>query len=110
MTTEFKDNSKEFLDAMENAIKNGLTAIGMTAEGHAKRNLYPGHGLDTGRLRNSITFATEKDAVYIGTNVEYAPYVELGTVKMSPRPYLRPAATDHKAEYEALMRAAMGNA
>ena len=26
MTIEFKDNSKEFLDAMENAIKNGLTA------------------------------------------------------------------------------------
>jgi hypothetical protein len=26
MTTEFKDNFKEFLDAMENAIKNGLTA------------------------------------------------------------------------------------
>lgn len=110
MSTEFKDNSKEFLDAMENAIKNGLTAIGMTAEGHAKRNLYPGHGLDTGRLRNSITFATENEAVYIGTNVEYAPYVELGTVKMSPRPYLKPAATDHKAEYDALMRAAMENA
>lgn len=110
MSVKFTDNSKEFLDAMENAIKNGLTAIGMTAEGHAKRNLYPGHGLDTGRLRNSITFATEKDAVYIGTNVEYAPYVELGTVKMPPRPYLRPAATDHKAEYEALMKAAMENA
>jgi hypothetical protein len=26
MTTEFKDNSKEFLDAMENTIKNGLAA------------------------------------------------------------------------------------
>jgi HK97 gp10 family phage protein len=110
MTTEFKDNSKEFLDAMENAIKNGLTAIGMTAEGHAKKEITRQKAVDTGRLRNSITFATEKDAVYIGTNVEYAPYVELGTVKMPPRPYLKPAATDHKAEYEALMKAEMENA
>jgi len=29
--------------------------------------------------------------VVIGTNVEYAPYLELGTSKMSPRPFMRPA-------------------
>ena len=146
MSIEIKDHSKEFLDAMEKAIKNGLTAIGMTAEGHAKREItkkvYSRGKVDksyrlTGRLRNSITYAISGDkaaastysdddgntfsydgtapndkdkAVYIGSNVEYAPYVELGTVKMPPRPYLRPAATDHKAEYEALMKAAMENA
>ena len=110
MTTELKDNSKEFLDAMENAIKNGLYAIGMAAEGHAKRAITRQKAVDTGRLRNSITFGWDAEAVYIGTDVEYAPYVELGTVKMSPRPYLKPAATNHKAEYEALMKAAMENA
>ena len=110
MSITFKDNSKEFLNAMEKAIENGLYIIGMTAEGHAKKEITRQKAVDTGRLRNSITFVTEEDAVYIGTNVEYAPYVELGTVKMSPRPYLKPAATDHKAEYDALMRDAMENA
>ncbi len=33
----------------------------------------------TGRLRDSITSAVEGDSAVIGTNVEYAPYVEFGT-------------------------------
>jgi len=33
---------------------------------------------------------------YVGTNVEYARAVELGTEKQSPQPYLRPAL--HKNE------------
>ena len=38
-------------------------------------------------------------AVFIGatgTNVEYAPYLELGTVKMGAQPYLRPAFDKYK--------------
>ena len=57
-----EDNTKEVLSAMEKAIERGLEAIGLTAEGHAKKKLtkevYTGdkpYKL-TGRLRNSITF------------------------------------------------------
>ena len=109
---EVNDHTDQFLEYLDKAIVNGLTAIGMTAEGHAKRNLYPGHGLDTGRLRNSITYKavrTER-AVYIGTNVEYAPYVELGTRKMRARPFLKPAATEHNDEYKKIMEAALKSA
>jgi HK97 gp10 family phage protein len=46
----------------------------------------------TGTLRRSIhTEQTGKTEVKIGTNVEYAPYQEYGTYKMTARPYLRPA-------------------
>ena len=49
----------------------------------------------TGRLRSSITWALGDDflGLYadIGTNVEYAGYVELGTSRARPYPYLRPA-------------------
>jgi len=51
--------------------------------------------VDPGRLRSSITNEIGQDGqglvVTIGTNVEYAPYVELGTSKMAAQPYLLPA-------------------
>lgn len=71
MKVDYKDNSEQVLSAMEKAIKNALEAIGLTAEGHAKK-ITP---VDTGRLRNSISHATDKEAAYIGTNVEYAAFV-----------------------------------
>lgn len=68
MSATYKDNSKEVQKALKAAIKRGLEAIGMNAEGYAKE-LSP---VDTGRLRNSISHAVDEDAAYIGTNVEYA--------------------------------------
>lgn len=71
MKVDFNDNSKQVLSAMQKAIKNGLEAIGLTAEGHAKK-ITP---VDTGRLRNSISHTTDDEAAYVGTNVEYAAFV-----------------------------------
>ena len=71
MKVDYKDNSEQVLSAMEKAKKRGLEAIGLTAEGHAKK-ITP---VDTGRLRNSISHTTDKEAAYIGTNVEYAAFV-----------------------------------
>ena len=39
-------------------------------------------------------------AVYIGSNVEYAAYVEMGTSKTKAQPYLKPAVVDHAEEYK----------
>lgn len=48
-----------------------------------------------GALKGSIRARMEKryggPAGIISTNLEYAPYVEFGTVKMKAQPYLRPA-------------------
>ena len=103
---EIVDNSDEVLDALDEAIARGLEAIGLAAEGHAKKAA----PVDTGRLRNSISHAVAEDAAFIGTNVEYAPYVEYGTSRMRERPFLRPAATEHTQEYKALMKESMENA
>lgn len=129
---EITDNSDEILSRMDSAIEVALEKVGLAAEGYAKR-LCP---VDTGRLRNSITHATatypgvgvyeddagnvfddatadgtpEKNTVYIGTNVEYAPYVELGTSRTSVRPYLKPAVVDHAAQYKKILEDSMKDA
>lgn len=42
----------------------------------------------------------QKNTVYIGTNVVYAPYVEVGTSRMKAQPFLKPAIRDHIDEYK----------
>lgn len=61
------------------ALEQGIHKAGLLVEGDAKR-LCP---VDTGRLRSSITTTKGYDGdncvATVGTNVEYAPYVEFGT-------------------------------
>ena len=106
MSYTYKDNTEEVLSAMEKAIERGLEAIGLTAEGHAKKET----PVDTGRLRNSISHAVEDRAAYIGTNVEYAPYVELGARGRPGVHMLQRAASEHGSEYKQIMEDAMKNA
>lgn len=51
--------------------------------------------VDTGRLRSSITVTQGRDGkgffVDVGTNVEYASYVEYGTARSPAQPFIRPA-------------------
>lgn len=93
----FTSHRPEVVDAVQQAKKRALEIIGGKAETYAKR-LCP---VDTGRLRNSITHEQyDENTEVIGTNVEYAPFVELGTHNQRPQPYLRPAAENHTQEYK----------
>ena len=106
MSYTYKDNTDEVLAALERAKRRGLEAIGLTAEGYAKRET----PVDTGRLRNSISHATDDEAAYIGTNVEYAPYVELGARGRQGVHMLQRAATEHADEYKQIMEDALKHA
>lgn len=68
-----------------------LEETGILVEGRAA-TLAP---VDTGLLRKSITHRVIERKGYpvaqVGTNVEYAPFQELGTSKMAPQPFLMPA-------------------
>ena len=125
---KFTSNVNDILRCMEKGKRNALTAIGATAETHTKDNITADDLIDTGRLRNSITYATgdysgigtytdnkkkkysdakarntpKDDEVAIGTNVEYAPYLELGTKKITAHHYLKRAVTEHQDEYKKL--------
>lgn len=98
-----EDHSQEIVDAIQTAIVRALYKIGLMAEGYAKKLCV----WKTGRLRNSITFDMDGTSVYIGTNVEYAGYVENGTSKRKATPFLVPAATEHMSEYRTIIEKEM---
>jgi HK97 gp10 family phage protein len=111
-------NKDEILEALGEQLGQAMIAIGMAAESNAKQEITKvvydtpesksGY-VRTGRLRNSISYGVDTDepAVYIGSNVEYAPYVELGTSKMRARPFLKPAVENYAGEYKDLLEQAM---
>lgn len=93
-----EDNAQRIAEAIDQALAKALEEVGLVAEGYAKKAC----PVDTGRLRNSITHQVRpsEKSVYIGTNVEYAPYVELSTSRTKGQPFLRPAATEHEGTYK----------
>lgn len=109
MSVDITDNSEEVLNALDSALLRGLEAVGMTAETYAKQ----GCPVDTGRLRNSIAHAVneEEKAAYIGSNVEYAPYQEMGTARgVTAKHFLKNAAANHSEEYINLIKSSLENA
>lgn len=101
-----EDNREAIADAIDRALVAALEEVGLVAEGYAKRAC----PVDTGRLRNSITHIVDEGTrhVIIGTNVEYAPYVELGMRHQKPQPFLKPAANDHASTYKGIFRKHLG--
>ena len=113
-----EDNTKIVVRSIGDSILRALERIGEAAEGYAV-DLCPvgtpestgNPGYIGGTLQSRITHVVDEseESVYIGTNVEYGPYVELGTVKMEARPFLRPAATDHTQTYKNIFEDEMKN-
>ena len=84
------DYTDEIEALEEGALETLLEAIGLEAEGDVVIGMsspgwIPKEPIDTGNLKNSITHRVvpSEGAVYIGTDVEYAPYVEFGTGKFA---------------------------
>ena len=153
---EFVSHKKEVLEALESAMERSGEAIGLQASGNAQLKLESDpRRIDTGLLRNSITYALDGEspalktyhasfgsnrvlrgkrkgqrrsakmknagdvgfgtysgsvpkysagrAVYIGTNVEYAPNVHDGARGMAPNRFLRNAVSEHGDEYKRII-------
>ena len=132
MKVDVTDNSDKVLAEFQAAILRALERCGSQAEGYAK-DLAP---VDTGRLRNSISHKVDEEekAAYIGSNISYAPYVELATGiyaeggRPTPwvyqdengnwhwtrgnkaQPFLKPAVADHAKEYQSIIKTELENA
>lgn len=107
LTFEFKNYGAFQVDLrkldkkMKNDIRQATKDTARKISDQAKVNLTQNKSVDTGTLRRSMTFVFfERDSyAEIGTNVMYAPFVEFGTCRMSPKPYLRPAWAKYNAIY-----------
>ena len=109
------DNSNIFKNALQEQIDAALEAVGVEAESNAKIEITKAvydqpaspNYVRTGRLRNSITHDVFENFAYVGTAVKYAAYVELGTSKMPPRPYIKPAVENHVDDYIKIVKTAL---
>lgn len=111
ITSSFDE--RKYPEKWEKAMDRALPTIGLFLQGEAMVRV----PVKSGRLRGSLTHATsrgqsnarhpakptdvvnrpyDKEEVWVGTNVEYAPYVEYGTKRMKAQPYLRPALDDNR--------------
>jgi len=125
------DNKQEIMQAMKDQVTGWLNAIGEDAASTAA-NKAP---VDTGALKNSISHAVDESELkaYIGTNIEYAIWHELGTGKYASegggrqggwnyqdsegnwhhtegvpaKHFLQFGATAHQAEYKAMLEKAL---
>ncbi len=112
---EIIDRTDEAKEAMEEAVLRALTAIGLEAERDVKEKitepkmhkwgdeLHPKMrgSVDSGLLRNSITnkVSPGEQCVHVGTNVEYAPYVEYGTSRAPAYPFLKNTIQENHGKY-----------
>lgn len=131
MDIKLTDNSEEVKAAMQAAVLRALERCGMKAEGYAV-DLCP---YNTGNLKNSITHKVDsaaKEAI-IGTPVDYASYVELGTGKyvaggrptpwvyqdekgnwhrthgQPAKPFIKPAVANHIGTYKNIIEDELKN-
>ncbi len=121
MIIRLENHASEVTEEFKKACTKALEMCGLTAEGYAKLAC----PVDTGALRNSISHVVDESnkVCYIGSNMEYAPYVELGTGQyysggrktpwvyqdgkgnwhytrgQRAQPFLKPAVADHAKTY-----------
>ena len=130
----FNDYSADVLNEFHDAVLRALERCGEQAEGYAK-DLAP---VNTGEGRNSISHKVDESepAVYIGTNLDYMIYQELGTGKYAEdgggrptpwvyqddngnwhwtagnpaQPFLAPAVKEHTQTYRNIIKDELENA
>lgn len=135
------DNRPQLLNDLQDAVERALEAVGMEAQGDVVKEITRQGIVDTGLLRNSITFAVSGQApekgsytadkarngkkatgsysgtapdddikaVYIGTNVEYAPYIQHGTSKYpTPRDFMKAPIKAKMGRYREIIKEEMG--
>ena len=124
-SVKVKDNSGKVKSEYDRARERSLEAIGLTAVGYAVKLVK----VRSHTLRNGIKHLVDGKSVMIGTDVPWGKWNEFGTGiyaekgdgrqtpwvykdadgfhwtrGMRPRPFLRPAATEHLNTYKQIIQ------
>ena len=83
----FLSSLDDYQEDVLEGLQKDIEKAALTLEKNAKQNC----PVDTGKLRASISTEVGNLEAEVGTNVEYALYVEFGTSKQSAQPFMRPA-------------------
>ena len=105
MDIDISDFTDEITYGIKLAIHRALVRIGGEVVSYAGKLI---HNV-TGNLSRSLTYYVEGDSVYVGTNCEYAQFVEEGTSRSKAKPYLRPAAEGHVDEWRQILEEELEN-
>ena len=100
----FESNLNNVLSALSSAKRQTTEAIGLYVESEAKLE----SPFDTGNLRASIDHDSDEERAIIGTNVEYAVFLEKGTSRQKAQPYLTPAAENNIDTIKEIVRRGIG--
>lgn len=99
------------VDAMSEGVERALRSAvfeGCTIVHESATRIVP---VRTGNLKGSLSVDVQSQPGAalgrVGTNVEYAPYVEFGTDRMDARPYLRPALDENQERIRKKMQEAI---
>ena len=79
------------LDGVAERVTENLNSIVLAAAERVAEAAREACPVDTGKLRNSISVSAEGNSAVVSANTDYAAYVEFGTSKQSPQPFLAPA-------------------
>lgn len=125
------DNSEEVKKILSQKIKNAANEIGFFITTEAKKRCPVNKGLLRGSIIHEVEEKEDSAIVYVGTNTEYAPYVEKGTglyaedgngrktpwtypfedgfvytVGQKPQPFLYPAFDENKKKIQDFVKEA----
>lgn len=100
MTIQGLDELERKLDKITVESRNNIVQALDVAGLMVLRSAQQKCPVDTGNLRASLTKEVSDRELYavVGTKVHYAPYVEYGTRRMRPKPYLKPAFYENEKD------------
>lgn len=98
MAADLKRAGKDIRKKASVAVRKAAYDIKGSAQNRAP--------VDTGKLKGSITTSAMKPgtlSVEIGPTANYGLWVETGTSRMGPQPYMGPAADKHEPAFNEAM-------
>lgn len=123
VSIKYDDYTPQALAALKSATLRGLKLCGEKGAEYAKRELERPKKHKDGSTRPNIITSTLVNSIksevvtqgrgnkmVVGTPVEYAEYVENGTINTWAYPFIKPAMTEHNDEYKQILKNSLENA